>query len=501
MHVAIIGAGISGLTAAYLLSRRHRVTVLEAANYTGGHTNTVNVMVAGRFYNVDTGFIVYNDRTYPHFVRLLDHLHVATQPSDMSFAVHCEATGLEYNGNNLNTMFGQRRNLFRPSFYRMIADILRFNRCAVELLEAELPKTELATGLHVGANSRDESPGAFNRSNALPNGHKPQSANPAAITLGEFLEKHRFGTQFREKYLVPMGAAIWSSVPSKMLDFPAVLFIRFFRNHGLLSINDRPIWRVVTGGSARYVEKLISTLAEPPRLNAPVQSVTRQPNGVEVVCRNGQPDQFDAVVFACHSDQALRILGNNATPLEREILGEFAYQPNEAVLHTDERMLPKRKRCWASWNYFLRADASANTAPAAVTYHMNRLQSIDSDIQFCVTLNDTARIDPSRILYSVEYHHPVFTAGSMRAQVRHAEISGVNNTSFCGAYWGNGFHEDGVNSAIAVGKQLGVSFDDVIPQSKSLTNAASTTPTDTPSTNLMPAVHNTLVSPLQEQRR
>ena len=409
MKTAIIGTGISGLTAAWQLHRDHSLTVFEANDYIGGHTNTVAVRVQGRQYAVDTGFIVFNDWTYPNFIDLLDRLGVASQPTAMSFSMRCERTGLEYNGENLNTLFAQRRNLFRPSFHRMIRDILRFNREAPALLD----------------DGRD-------------------------ISLDAYLRQGRYSREFREHYILPMAAAIWSAESGIMGGMPARFFVQFFKNHGLLSVSDRPQWRVIQGGSRRYVERLTAPFRDRIRLNCPVEWIRRHPTHVQIKPRGGPVERFDQVVIAAHSDQALRLLADS-TPLEREILGAIPYQENEAVLHTDARLLPRRRRAWAAWNYHLPAQPLARVA---VTYNMNILQGLDAPETFCVTLNHGEAIDPARVLYRTTYHHPVFTEAGVKAQARRDQISGVNRTWYCGAYWSYGFHEDGVNSGLAVARGL-----------------------------------------------
>jgi len=404
MKVAIIGTGIAGNVAAYRLSREHDVTVFEAADRIGGHTNTVNVTSAGREYAVDTGFIVYNDRTYPNFVALLDELDVASDTSDMSFSVQNESTGLEYNGTSLNALFSQRSNLFRPGFHRMIRDILRFNRDARRVLEPDIQD----------------------------------------VTLDQFLSEQRYSREFVDNYIIPMGSAIWSAAPVEMRQMSAAFFVRFFDNHGFLSIDDRPTWRVIRGGSRNYVDKLVAGHRNRIHLNAPVETVRRLPTHVEIKARGAEALRFDHVFIACHSDQALALL-SDPSPLEREVLGSIGYQGNEAVLHTDERLMPKRKRAWAAWNYHI---AEGNSARAAVTYNMNILQGLKAPVQFCVTLNNTESIDPSRILRKIQYLHPIFTRTATAVQRRHAWINGAQRTYFCGAYWRYGFHEDGVISAI-----------------------------------------------------
>jgi predicted NAD/FAD-binding protein len=412
MKIAIIGTGISGMTAAWLLHREHDLTIFEASSKVGGHTNTLDVTLADRIYAVDTGFIVFNDWTYPNFIKLLDKLGVASQATVMSFSVRCERTGLEYNGNNLNSLFAQRRNLFRPSFYRMLRDILRFNREALALLNGE---------------------------------------DDEEITLMAFLKQRHYGQEFIEHYLIPMGAAIWSAQPDIMGSTPLRHFIRFFKNHGLLSINDRPQWRVIQGGSRRYAERLIAPFRKRIRLNNPVAWIRRHPTQVQIKPQQGELERFDAVIIATHSDQALRLLADPSHQ-EREILGEIPYQENAVVLHTDTRLLPRRRLAWAAWNYHIPEQAQANVA---VTYNMNILQGLDAPATLCVTLNHSEFIDPDKILFRTLYHHPVFTPQAVAAQARRDEINGVNRTWYCGAYWGYGFHEDGVNSALAVVNQIG----------------------------------------------
>jgi predicted NAD/FAD-binding protein len=409
MKIAIIGTGISGLTAAWQLRREHRLTLFEANDYIGGHTHTVDVEVGGRSYAVDTGFIVFNDWTYPNFIDLLDQLGVASQPTLMSFSVRCERTGLEYNGENLNTLFAQRRNLFRPSFHRMIRDILRFNREAPALLDGQ-----------------------------------------RNISLNAYLREQNYSQEFTEHYILPMAAAIWSAEPDMTGEMPVRFFVQFFKNHGLLSVNDRPQWRVIQGGSRSYVERLTAPFRDRIRLNCPVEWVRRHPQQVHVKPKHGPVESFDEVIFATHSDQALRLLAD-PTSREREILGAIPYQYNEVVLHTDIRLLPRQRRAWAAWNYHLPAQPQARVA---VTYNMNILQGLDAPETFCVTLNRSEAIDPARILYRTSYHHPVFTEASVKAQARRDEISGINRTWYCGAYWSYGFHEDGVNSGLAVGQGL-----------------------------------------------
>ena len=421
MKIAIIGAGISGLTAAYRLSLSHDITLFEANDYLGGHTNTVEVDLGGERQVIDTGFIVFNDWTYPNFIELLNELGVRSQATSMGFSVRCDAANLEYNGSSLNGLFAQRRNLLRPSFYRMLADILRFNRDAPELVQSG-PTTD-------------------------------------ETTVGEFLARQRYSREFAEHYLLPMGAAIWSCPVGMFETFPIRFIVEFYRNHGLLSVRNRPTWRVIEGGSRNYVAKMAERFRDRIRLSTAVESVRRSVDDVVVVPRNHSPEVFDHVVFACHSDQALRMLADS-TSIERDVLSEFPYGRNLAVLHTDQTVLPKRRRAWASWNYHL-ADPLSNPASqtATVTYQMNLLQHLQSKHVFNVTLsnatlNNDERIDPAKVLRRFEYHHPIFTVQRAVAQARHRELINVNRTSFCGAYWGNGFHEDGVVSALRVCEAL-----------------------------------------------
>ncbi|OEC38463.1 FAD-dependent oxidoreductase [Pseudomonas sp. 1D4] len=412
MKIAIIGSGIAGLTTAYLLNRRHDIQVFEASDWIGGHTHTVDVTLHGRSYAVDTGFIVFNDWTYPNFIRLMEQLGVAHQPTEMSFSVCDPVSGLEYNGNNLNSLFAQRSNLLSPGFLGMLRDILRFNRESLADLDS--------------------------------------GRVPATATLGDYLRERGYGQRFRDHYLVPMGAAIWSTSLEDMLAFPLAFFVRFFKNHGLLSVNDRPQWRVISGGSRSYVAPLTESFAERIRLACPVSRVERDGDGVTVHSAAGA-ERFDQVVFACHSDQALSLLAE-PSQAEREILGALPYADNEVVLHTDARLLPRRKLAWASWNYRLGGPAHQ---PAAVTYDMNRLQGIEAPETFCVSLNQTDAIDPARILARFTYAHPQYSLAGMQAQARWAEISGQQHSHFCGAYWANGFHEDGVVSALRVARAFG----------------------------------------------
>ena len=380
------------------------ITVYEAAAHAGGHTHTHSVEQDGRRYQVDTGFIVFNERTYPGFTALLEELGVTSQESSMSFSVRDETSGLEYNGSTLNTLFAQRRNLLRPAFLGMLRDILRFNREAPALLDQ-------------------------------PGGELP---------LAEFLAGGRYGRAFVEHYIIPMGAAIWSTDPAAMLAFPARFFVRFLHNHGMLSVNDRPAWRTIRGGSARYVERLIAPFRDRIRLATPVEWIRRLPQSVIVKARGHAPERYEAVFVACHSDQALRMLADPSAA-EREVLGALPYQRNEAVLHTDTRLLPTRRRAWAAWNYHI---IPGRGRPVALTYNMNILQRLESRTPFLVTLNRSDAVDPARVIKHITYHHPLYTPASISAQARQQELN-RQRTFYCGAYWRNGFHEDGLASALA----------------------------------------------------
>ena len=413
--IAVIGAGISGLLSAYLLSREHDVTLFEANKYLGGHTHTKTVQSGGKTYGVNTGFIVFNDWTYPNFIKLMDQIGVASEDSEMSFSVRDENTAVEYNGTSLNSLFAQRSNIFKPSFWFMIKDILRFNKQTVEMVQND----------------------------TIPEGQ----------TLGEFVKLHGYGDRFVNHYIVPMGAAIWSASVDVMMEFPLRFFLKFFNNHGMLSVDNRPQWRVITGGSQSYVEPLIQPFKDNIHLNSPIASVKRSASSVTVKTFSGEEHEFDQVVFACHSDQVLGML-DEPSQAEDDILGAIPYQRNEVVLHTDRRLMPKRKLAWAAWNYHI---PQRHSEYAMVTYHMNALQNFDeAPDDFMVTLNRTAEIAPGKIIDKYDYAHPVFTMDGIAAQQRHSEINNKNRSHFCGAYWFNGFHEDGVNSALRVAKSFGI---------------------------------------------
>lgn len=411
-RIAIIGSGISGLTAAYLIHQEHDISVFEANNYIGGHTATIDVQQGAKHYKVDTGFIVCNDRNYPNFLALMDMLGVNLQETEMSFSVRNNPLNLEYNGHNLNTLFSQRLNILRPKFHRLVRDILRFNKAA---------KAAIAAG------------------------------DAEDITLDEFVQRHNLSAVFKENYLLPMVAAIWSCSLQQAGEFPLQFFLKFFLNHGLLDIKNRPQWYVLVGGSRTYIDPLTAGFRDRIRLNTPVTSVLRQESHVEVTCDSGT-ETFDQVIFACHSDQALALLAN-ANPAEKDILSDLEYQENDVILHCDDSLMPKKPLSWASWNFL--AGEHKNDEPPLVTYSMNILQGIKSDDPFLVSLNARHKIDPKKIIGEYIYAHPVYSLKGMRAQARRNEISGLDRIHYCGAYWYNGFHEDGVRSALDVGEKFG----------------------------------------------
>lgn len=404
VKVAVIGSGIAGNVAAYKLNVDHDVTVFEAGSYIGGHTNTVDVYEDERRIAIDTGFIVFNDRTYPNFIRLLDEIGQTWQQSEMSFSV-CDAhRKFEFCGSTLNSLFAQRRNFLRPSFYRMIRDILRFNESMQDPL-------------------------------VLDNENQ---------TLGDLLQEEHYSDEFRDHYIVPMAAAIWSAEPIAVLNMPVSFLVRFLSNHGLLQLKDRPQWSVVSGGSREYVQKLVAAHRAQIRLNSPVLALRRHDSGVEIQSAEGGVEYFDAVFIACHSDQALSLL-EDPTPAESAVLGAIHYQNNAAILHTDESLMPVRKRAWAAWNYHV---PKGGGQQVAVTYNMNILQRLHARHQYCVTLNYDQNIEPSKVLQRIDYQHPIFSREMVAAQKRHAEVNS-DRTFYCGAYWKNGFHEDGVVSALS----------------------------------------------------
>jgi len=410
MKIAIIGSGISGMVAAYLLNPDHDITVFEANDYVGGHTHTVGVEWDGKRYAVDTGFIVFNEKTYPNFCKLLDKLNVPYQSSTMTFSVKCEKTGLEYSPHSLKTFFGQRKNMISLSFYRMIYGILRFrsrlDRLAIEESES---------------------------------------------SLGEYLKKNGYSERFIDHFVIPLASSLWSADPKEVYNFPLQTFVLFFKNHGFLETTHTIEWKVIKGGSRQYVEKIITPYADHIRLSTAVRNVSRHNDHVELTTDQGDSARFDHVVMAVHSDQALKMLAD-PSPVEKEVLGAIPYQENQTTLHTDSTVLPERQPLWSSWNYLI---PRKEINRAVLTYNMNILQTIKAPVTFCVTLNKSEGIDGGQVLGNYVYHHPVYLKSSPLAQKRHGEISGINRTHYCGAYWGYGFHEDGVNSALAACKFFG----------------------------------------------
>jgi uncharacterized protein len=413
MRIAVIGGGISGMASAWLLSREHQVDLYEANAYIGGHTHTHEVTSAGRHYAVDSGFIVFNPDHYPLLSRLFAELGVASQPTTMSFAVHNQASGLEYGATSLDSLFCQRRNLLSPRFYGMVRDLMRFYREAPALLEGRGP----------------------------------------GPTLGEYLHAHRYGAMFRDDHLVPMASALWSSPSARVLDFPARYLVQFMANHHMLQIEGRPQWQVVRGGSQRYVDALRARWKVRERIACPVSAIHRCDDGVEVTSM-GRIERYDHVVLACHSDQALAML-DTPSVAEQEVLGAIRYQENDTVLHTDTRLLPTRRKAWSAWNVLIPASPGA---ACTVTYCMNLLQSLDAEDTFCVSLNCSDRIDPARVIRRMRYAHPEYSHATVAAQQRKPEIQGKDRVWYAGAYWGWGFHEDGMRSAVEVAQALGVNW-------------------------------------------
>ena len=418
-HIAVVGSGISGLTAAHLLSSEHDVTLFEANDYIGGHTHTVSVAMDDRELQVDTGFIVCNDRNYPNFLKLMGDLAVAYQPTEMSFSVNNRKLGLEYNGHNLNTLFAQRRNLVRPKFIGLVNDIVNFNDAAKRAMQ------------------RDDL---------------------ASLTLDDFIREQGFGRWLRDNYLLPMVAAIWSCSTAQAGGFPLAFFLRFFHNHGLLDIKNRPQWFVLKGGSHSYIEPLTARYRQNILLETPVQSVRRTGGKIEVTTSQGV-STFEHVIFACHSDQALALLAD-ASSDEQDVLGRLAYQANDVVLHWDANLLPTNRRAWASWNFCLEGTEGEADALPVVTYNMNILQGLRSSKPLLVSLNASHLIDPDKVMRSFTYAHPVYSMDSMMAQQERLRICGHRNTHFCGAYWYNGFHEDGVKSALDVTHRFGIGLNE-----------------------------------------
>ncbi len=411
MKIAVIGSGISGMTAAYLLSADHEVVLFEANDYIGGHTNTADVTLNGQQYPVDTGFIVFNAKTYPNFIKLMKRLGVGWQDSVMSFSVQCEKTGLEFSPSTLNSLFIQRRNIFRPTFYRMLWDVSRFKADAEALLKTD----------------------------------------DYELTLSDYLSQKGYSKGFVQHFIIPMGEAIWSADPVTFNQFPVRYFAEFFKNHGFLNVKDQPQWLTISGGSRQYIKPLTQPYRNRIRVRCPVAAIRRRAECVEVQPANEPVEKFDNVVIATHSDQALALL-EDPTDAEKNILGVIPYQENIAVLHSDESLLPSKKAAWASWNYHIPKE---DLGRVAVTYDMNILQSIGAPQELCVSLNLAQAIDPEKIYKQMTYHHPVYNPESLAARHSHGDISGVNRTHFCGAYWGYGFHEDGVKSALEVCKKFG----------------------------------------------
>jgi hypothetical protein len=410
MRIAVIGSGIAGMGAAWLLGRQHDVVLFEASDRLGGHTDTHDLDIDGQQYAIDTGFIVFNPDHYPNLVRLFAELGVESQPTVMSFAARNERSGLEYNATDLNRLFCQRRNLLRPSFLKMVWDIARFYRQAPQLLA-----------------SSDPGP-----------------------SLGAYLDAGGYGKLFRNDHLIPMASALWSSSSVRIEDFPARYLVQFMANHNMLKLGDRPAWRVVKGGSSRYIDALKARWRVQVRVATPVTRVQRSDDGV-VIDWQGHREHFDQVVMACHSDQALALLADPST-YETEVLGAIRYQANDTVLHTDESLLPRNRRAWAAWNAHIPREAGEH---CTVSYCMNQLQSITASRTFIVSLNCTDRIDPSKILRRRAYHHPVYSHSMVAAQQRRGQINGQRRTWYCGAYWGFGFHEDGLRSGVEVAQALG----------------------------------------------
>jgi predicted NAD/FAD-binding protein len=402
MKIAIIGSGISGNTLAYHLNSNHQITLFESNSRVGGHSHTHEIEIFNQKLNVDTGFIVFNKKTYPHFLNLLHELKVPYENSAMSFSVKDSQKDFEYNGTNLNALFAQRKNLISPTFYKMIKEILRFNKNSTLLLK-----------------------------------------NNEEISLGEYLDREAYSDFFKKYYILPMGSAIWSSDVKTMMTFPAKFFVRFFDNHGMLNINDRPQWLTITGGSINYVKKLISPFEKKIKLNSQIKSVERKNDHVAIQFHD-RTERFDWVFFACHSDEALKLI-KSPTQDEKNVLKAIPYTDNEVILHFDERFMPRRKLAWAAWNYHVTEDSSS---PVSLTYNMNILQNLKTNVPVLVTLNPQEKIDKHKIIKKLSYAHPQYSLKSIEAQSKHHLISGVNRTSFAGAYWGNGFHEDGVKSAI-----------------------------------------------------
>lgn len=413
-RIAVVGAGISGLASAWLLSQQHDVTLFEAGAYLGGHTNTVDVTLEGHTHPVDTGFLVFNDKTYPNLIALFQHLGVASVPTEMSFAVSLQQPDLEWAGSTLGTVFGQKRNLLRPHFWAMLADILRFNRESTAWLARNTDSTR---------------------------------------SLQDFLDAGGYSRAFADWYLLPMAAAIWSCPTGQMRAMPLATFVRFCHNHGLLQVLDRPLWRTVQGGGRAYVRRIAAQLHDI-RLACPVHQIARKVDGLHVTHAQGR-ERFDHVVLACHSDQALALLGDSASAAQRQVLGAIRYQPNRAVLHTDPALLPRRRALWSAWNYFAGA-GDAGEQPVGVSYLINKLQPLPFQTPVVVTLNPAREPDPAHVLAEFDYAHPVFDDAAIAAQAQLASVQGTHGIWLAGAWGGYGFHEDGLKSALRVANGLGV---------------------------------------------
>lgn len=412
MKIAVVGSGIAGLSAAWLLAKTHQVTVFEAADYAGGHSNTVDVSLDGLTAPVDTGFLVHNDRTYPNLIALFKLLKLDTPASDMSFSVKLPHLNLEWAGASLSTLFVQKRNLIRPGFWRMIRDILNFNKRSQTLL---------------------------------------QDIRGSGLTLGQLLQREGYSQEFRDWYLLPMGAAIWSSPMDEMADFPAETFIQFCLNHGLLQINDRPQWKTIRGGSREYVKRLVADIGDV-RLNTAVTQVKREQLGVAVTTAQGT-EWFDKVILATHSDQSLAIL-SDALPAEREVLAAVRYQANTAYLHTDVDLMPSKRSAWSAWNYYTGAEQQGQF-PVAVSYWLNLLQPLPFSQDVMVTLNPPTPPRTDKTLKVIEYAHPLLDSAAYEAQKQLPQVQGLDRVYFCGAWTGYGFHEDGIKAGMAVANLLG----------------------------------------------